>query len=134
MTDREQHNQRLETLLDATRRLMQAETHDDICDTAFLTARDVLDLPFTGIWLYNDVTERLEPVAVPSNVEEVVGEPPMYSAGNSLSWEAFTEGETRWYDDVTVETDVHETLVTDLREDDGPFGEIAEVLSGEDKQ
>jgi hypothetical protein len=30
--------------------------------------------------------------------------------------------------------DVHETLVTDLREDDGPFGEIADVLSGEDKQ
>jgi hypothetical protein len=30
--------------------------------------------------------------------------------------------------------DVHETLVTDLCEDDGPFGEIADVLSGEDKQ
>jgi hypothetical protein len=29
---------------------------------------------------------------------------------------------------------VHEALVADLREDAGPFGEIAEVLYGEDKQ
>jgi hypothetical protein len=30
--------------------------------------------------------------------------------------------------------DVHETLVADLREDAGPFGEIAEVLYDEDNQ
>jgi GAF domain-containing protein len=130
MIDCEQHNQRLETLLDATRRLMQAETHDDICDTAFLTARDILDLPFTGIWLYNDATERLEPIAVPSNVEEVVGEPPMYSAGNSLSWEAFTEGETRWYDDVTVETDVHDPTTPIRSEIILPLGDHGVINHG----
>lgn len=29
---------------------------------------------------------------------------------------------------------VHEAVVADLRRDNGPFGEIAEVLYGEDKQ
>jgi hypothetical protein len=29
---------------------------------------------------------------------------------------------------------VHEALVADLREDDGPFGEIADVLAGEGTQ
>jgi hypothetical protein len=31
-------------------------------------------------------------------------------------------------------SDVHEALVEDLREDNGPFGEIADVLYGEDQQ
>lgn len=108
ITDREHRTGRLRTLQEATQYLMEAEDRSSICDVAFMTARDVLDFPITGVWLYDNTDASLHPVAHPRHVEEIVGEMPIYSGGDSLAWEAFAAGETRVYEDVRTESNVYD--------------------------
>jgi len=96
------HAQRrqLEELHRATREMMAADTPAEIAKRASDTARDVLDLPLNGVYLYDDDHDRLVPEAVTDEVHDVIGDPPVIDPGEGVEWTAYETGESQTYGDV----------------------------------
>ena len=92
----------LASLHDATRELMGVECEVEIADLAVRTVRDVIGMPVTGCWLYDEDEHALVPVASTPESDALVGEPPTYHEGEGLSWAAFEAGEPRVYADVST--------------------------------
>lgn len=122
VTERKRRLRKLRELQAATRDLMEAEDHESVCEVAFMTARDVLGYPLTGVWLYDPDVERLRPVATPRGFEEAfdVGEVPTYVPGDP-AWQAFSKRETRVRDvdaDRTTDSDppIRRELIAPLGE------------------
>ncbi|WP_299333091.1 PAS domain S-box protein [Haloplanus sp.] len=103
ITDRSERERRIEALHEATRKLMSAATQEAVAEHAVETARDVLGLPINSVYLYDAERDALVPAAVTEEALDVVGEPPVYEPGESLSWEAFRAGEVRVFEDVSTE-------------------------------
>lgn len=97
----------LDSLHAATRRLMDAEDKQSVCEIAVETAGDVLGLPLNAIWLYDESTHSLCPSTQTPHTVEIVGEHPTFTPGNSLSWEVYESGTAQWFDDVRDEDAVH---------------------------
>ena len=123
ITDRKQREESLNALLEVTRELMSAQSKQAAAEQAIDAARSVLDQPISGLWLRDSDEEVLQPVATTAKAAEVVGAPPTYSAGESLSWEAFAANELRVYDDVrayperfNTETPVRSEIIIPLGE------------------
>ncbi|WP_458187235.1 PAS domain S-box protein [Haladaptatus sp. NG-WS-4] len=91
VTERERREETLEALHDTTRELMQAETSTAVSEIAVCTARDVLHLPLTGIWEYDDRSFRL--VARTEEHRTEYGEQDSVS-DRSATLDAFESGET----------------------------------------
>ncbi len=108
----------------ATAALSSATTTDDVCRCAVDIANDVLDIPTTGVWIYDEGENALVPKAVAEPAEETFDSPPTYSPGNSLSWEAFDSGEIRRYDDVTTESGIHNPETVIRSEIIVPLGDV----------
>lgn len=104
---RYQHKRRVQTreqalqeLHSTTRALVQTADQQTIATLAVDAARDILDLPISGCWLYEESTDSLRPVAVTDEGDELIEELPTFTADESLSWEAFETGEVMVFDDV----------------------------------
>lgn len=98
----------LRELHDASRRLIRAETREAVCEVAVDAARRVLGLPLNGLWLYEEGTDTLEPVAWTEAGVEEFGEPPAFPVDESLVGRAFRGGTQHVYDDVTAEGDLYD--------------------------
>jgi len=122
-TDERRRERVLASLHDATRELMGAECEAEIADLAVRTARDVVGMPITGCWLYDEDERALVPAASTPESDALVGDPPTYREGEGLSWEVFEAGEPRVYADVSErperynpETPVRSEIVLPLGE------------------
>jgi PAS domain S-box-containing protein len=107
--DRVDHERSLEALHEGTRAMMDAETPEEVAELAVETARDALGLSLTGCWLYDPDDVRLRPTAFTDECHALFDEFPTYTAGNSLSWEAFATGEAAVYDDVGSQPGAYNT-------------------------
>ena len=123
ITDRKQREESLNALLGVTRDLMNAHDKQTVAEQAVDAARGVLNQPINGLWLQDSEEKELKPVAVTAESTAVVGTPPTYSAGESLSWEAFTTNELKFYDDVRThperfnpETQIRSEIIIPLGE------------------
>lgn len=123
ITGRKQREESLNALQEATRDLMNAQDKQAVAEQAVETARSVLDQPINGLWLQDSDEKVLQPAAMTVESTEVVGAPPTYSEGESLSWEAFTANEIRIYDDVrtrperiNAETPIRSEIIIPLGE------------------
>lgn len=123
ITGRKQREESLNALQEATRDLMNAQDKQAVAEQAVETARSVLDQPINGLWLQDSDEKVLQPAAMTVESTEVVGAPPTYSEGESLSWEAFTANEIRIYDDVrtrperiNTETPIRSEIIIPLGE------------------
>ena len=123
ITDRKQREESLNALLEVTRELMSAQSKQAAAEQAIDAARSVLDQPISGLWLRDSDEEVLQPVATTAKAAEVVGAHPTYSAGESLSWEAFAANEVRVYDDIrgnpersNTETPIRSEIIIPLGE------------------
>ncbi|MEF8842449.1 MAG: bacterio-opsin activator domain-containing protein [Haloarculaceae archaeon] len=105
---RSEHERALRELHDASRRLIRAETREEVCEVAVDAARRVLGLPLNGLWLYDPDGEVLEPVAWSREGVEQFGEPPAFPVEGSLVGRVFREGSHRIYDDVTTEAEPYD--------------------------
>jgi PAS domain S-box-containing protein len=103
VTDRHERQQRIEALHESTRELMGTSAREEIADRAVETARDVLGLTMNSVYLYDDETDALVPTATTDEALDLIGEPPVYEPGESLSWGAFRDGEVRVFEDVSTE-------------------------------
>ncbi|WP_254824228.1 PAS domain S-box protein [Haloglomus halophilum] len=99
-TGTDDRHRKLRALQTTAESLLRAQSKSEIARVAVETARTVLDCPVTGIWLYDDETDRLEPAAVTDEGRELLGEPVSFERGESLAWKAFESGEIGQYDDV----------------------------------
>ena len=107
--DRVDHERSLEALHEGTRAMMDAETPEEVAELAVKTARDALGLSLTGCWLYDPDDVCLRPTAFTDECHALFDEFPTYTAGNSLSWEAFVTGEAAVYDDVGSQPGAYDT-------------------------
>lgn len=108
VTQRRKRLEILEKLPVAAGRLRAAADEETAAEATVETARDVLGLEITGLWLYDDNVDALVPVAQTPEARKLVGDHPRFeSDGESLSWRAFEDGEPRIYDDVRQEDRIH---------------------------
>jgi PAS domain S-box-containing protein len=105
ITEQKRREEALGALHEATQAFAEATEPEAVASRAVETAKDVLDQPINGVWLYDDATEALEPVAVTDEGRELLGTPPTYTGGESLSWQVFQSGETAVYEDLSAQTD-----------------------------
>jgi len=106
ITERKERERRLEALNETTRELMAADTREEIAETGVRAARDVLGLAASAIHLHEEGT-GLVPVAQTDASEELVGEAPMFTGGDSIAWSVYESGEALALDDVTEHPDVY---------------------------
>ena len=97
MTDGDAAEAELDALHAVTERLMHAETEQEICDVAVTAVPKIFDVPFGGLWLYDEEATELQLTAVTERSRELLQEDVVYRPGNSISWEAFQTGELRLY-------------------------------------
>lgn len=90
----------LDALHDVTRRLVTIETEQEICEIAVQAIPDIFDAPLGGFWLYDADAVELQLTAVTDSATEFFDRDVVYRPGNSISWEAFDEGELRTYSEV----------------------------------
>ena len=102
VTDRRDRRRRIEALHEATRKLMGASTRRAVAEHAVETARDVLGLPINSVYLYDEEADVLSPAAITEEALDVIGDPPAYEPGESLSWDAFQSNEVQVFEDVST--------------------------------
>lgn len=122
---------RIEAIHGATRALMNAQTPEKVSELAVSIAEEALDMPLICIWLHDDGC--LEPVAVTDTGRQEIGEPPVYTSENSLSWQAFEDGETRIVTDMADEAKAYNPNTLARSELIIPLGEIGVMNIGSKK-
>jgi len=93
----------ISSLQTASVTLSTATTREEVCRRAVDIANKVLDIPLTGIWLYDESRSALVPAAIADPAKATFEEAPTYRPGEGLSWEAFESGTVQRYDDVSTE-------------------------------
>lgn len=91
VTERRRREQAIRSLQDATAQMQRANTAPEVARIAGESTREALELPQTICWLYDDATERLEPVATTiegTPAEEIPSLTPAHS-----EYDAFESGE-----------------------------------------
>ncbi len=103
----------IHALQEATASLSTAMTTEEVCQTSVRIANKVLEIPLTGIWLYDEDETALVPAVIAEPATDAFESPPIYRPGNSLSWKVFESGEVVRYDDLSVESNRHnpETII-----------------------
>jgi len=105
ITERRQRQQRIAALHDTTRRLMHAESREAVAELVVQTARDLLGLPISGVFLYDEPDDCLRPAAVTDQAQATLGDIPTFSGDDSLIWTVFESGEQHVFDDVSAHPD-----------------------------
>ncbi len=99
-TGRIRRERALETLHDRTREMFRAESREDLAKITALSATEVLGYPITVVRLLTSDGQRLEPVAVTREADDVLGERPTYEVGEGTAGTAFADSEPKVYEDL----------------------------------
>lgn len=102
VTDRERHRRTIDALHETARSVMRAETPEAAADIAVEAVSDVLDMPASGLHLYDEDVGGLVPAAWTELTAELVGEPPTFAPGEGLAGTAFETGEPIVHDDLST--------------------------------
>ena len=106
ITELKEHEDRVVSLHETTRRLFQAETRTEAAEIATAAAAEVLDLPVNSIWFHDADADALVPAAWTAEADEIFGDHPTFRAGEGLAWRVFESGEAELYDDVRSRPEV----------------------------
>ena|GEM_PF-825395 len=103
--------ERLVELHGATRRMLTADTREEVATVAASTVENVLGFALTTVQLYDPATERLLPTAISRATGGTnPGERPAYERGETVQWEALDAEEFLVFQDITViDDDVNRT-------------------------
>jgi len=120
----------LTALHETTRELMRAETKTEIYRVAIETAGEILDVAVAAAYTFEPTAGALECVASTRHAPEL-GEPEQtFERGEGLVWEAFSEGESTYYEDVTRENVVDSAGTVSRCELIVPLGTHGVVVAG----
>ncbi len=93
VTDRHRRERTLTRLHEATRSFMDEPSAERIARIGVETAREVLDLPASGVFLLDESSGRLENVANSREATRNLGEPPTFAPGEGIVGSTFESGE-----------------------------------------
>jgi len=130
ITERKRREDALNALTEATRRFIDARDRETVAEHAVETAATVLDHDLAGVWCPDEDDTALRPVAVTDEARSLLGEPPTYTGGESLSWEAFRTGEVTVCEDLQSEPDRYNPETPIESEIILPLGEYGIVVVG----
>ncbi len=102
ISDQQARKQAISNLHQTARRLMGAETVEEISEITTAAARDILGLPANGMHLYDEQKNALIPVAWTDATEDLVGTPPAFEPNESIAWTAFETGTSQVHDDIST--------------------------------
>jgi PAS domain S-box-containing protein len=114
VTERSKYQETLATLHSSTRDLLDAETKQAVADRIVDGATEVLNLTGVVVFLFDETSNQLHPVAFSPDVPPFVGVPPSYRPGSSITWHVFAEGESKVFGDVR-ESDYLDNSDTQIR-------------------
>ncbi|GGN87525.1 MULTISPECIES: PAS domain S-box protein [Haloarcula] len=93
ITERTTYEERLAALHETARDLMTAESTDEVLNVGLAAAKDILGHDINAIHLYDDERGGLVPAATTECTDELFGELPTFTEGDSIAWRAFERGE-----------------------------------------
>jgi len=100
ISERKRRERVLQSLHDATREMMAAETPERVAELASETASDVLELPINGVFLYDENRDALISRAASPVAQRLFELPFELERGAGIAWEVYQTGEPRWFADV----------------------------------
>ena len=130
ITERKHRERTLTELNEVTRDLFVADTVREVGQIAVSAASDRLRLQLVSIYLYDESTDALHPVARADDVAGILGELPVFSGADSLAWEVYESGETAVYDDVQGQPGIHNDETPVRSELIVPVGDHGVLLAG----
>jgi len=113
LSERKRHAGQLGRLNQLSQELSATDSREAACERTVDAARDVLDLPLTTVELYDDATGELEPGARTPEVEDVVGDGPLFASGHNPPWQTFVRSQPQVFEDLPE---------TEGPADDSPLG------------
>ncbi|WP_394325756.1 GAF domain-containing protein [Halolamina pelagica] len=87
--------------------LIQAESRQEIAEIGVEAARDVLGLEANAIHLVDDDRSALVPVAGTDSLFDLIGEPPTFTADDSIAWRVFEDNDALAVDDTHDDPDIY---------------------------
>jgi len=96
-----EQNEALEGLHRAVHDLLQTDSKQEVADRTVTYLDELLEFPIVGFWLYDADRGALIPAAESEDSDALIEELPIYSGGESLSWQVFSTNTTRVIDDLT---------------------------------
>lgn len=131
VTERRDHERVIHRLHEATRELFRADDPMNACAAAVHTGADLLDLQISGIWLFDEERNRLEPVAATAGAHDTVGGLPVFGPGEGLAWEVYQRGEAMCFDDVRESEHVYNEETPIRSELIVPIGNHGVLMAGD---
>lgn len=108
ISDRKRYVEQIEMLHEATRDMVQAADQERVAEIAVVTCRTVLGHSLNGVWLFDDTTDTLRPVASTREGTKLIGTIPTFAVdGPGLIPEAFETNEPQYHEDVRSVDGVH---------------------------
>jgi len=132
VTERKARERRLTALNETARDLMVADSRQQVVEVGVEAAREILDLDANAIHLYDEAQSALVPAAVTAAGYELVGEPPAFTAGNSIAWRAYERDEALALNDVQDDPDRFNPDTPVRSELLLPIGEYGILVAGSD--
>lgn len=99
ISDQKRYEDALKEVNTTAQSLLNAETDTEIAHTVVDVATDVLDPDSAVVYLYDEDTGELVPVAPSDELEAAVGEIPRIQPGDDVVWSVFIEQELTRFDD-----------------------------------
>lgn len=130
ITERKAHEEQLRSLNKQSQELMAADTREQIAKIGVEAARDILNLDLNAIHLYEEDQSGLVPVAATNAVYDLIGEPPVFTGGESIAWRAYANREVLSIDDIYTDPDVYNPETPIRSELHFPLGEHGILMAG----
>lgn len=106
ISDRKRRESRLARLNEIGQSLSSAETPGEVADVVVEGGEEILDLPLIGLEYYDEESGRLRPGPRTPELEELVGEAPIFESDRGLTWQVYAENQGRVIDDFTGDPSV----------------------------
>lgn len=114
----------------AIREALRAETYEEMAEQVLAEIPDALDLPIAGIWKHQPTSQQLKPVAQTERAATLVGDQPVLSKGDSVSWEVFSDQTTSVIQDVSELDEAYNSETAIKGEITVPIGEFGVLTAG----
>ncbi len=103
--ERRSTESKLRALQETTQAFLTADDEAAVASLAMDAADDILELPLTGLWRFDEADEQLEPVDQTEECYEYFEPQPAFDSGEGLVWKAFAANSVVVVDDVQSEPD-----------------------------
>ncbi|MFC4449777.1 PAS domain S-box protein [Halorussus aquaticus] len=121
VSERKHREEKLTSLNEMFRSLVDAETRTEICQCGVDTAVEVLGFPNAAVALYDDDTNSLVPTVRRWNGDDI-DDALLGSRAEGVAWQTFVESETKQYDELRSELDADTAMQSALAVPLGKYG------------